>query len=83
MTNNSPVDVQGETCEEKGDNLDKPIALQKGVRLCTKNPISNFVSYHRLSSSFQGFVTHLSFEEKVLRNIHEALKNPKWREAVI
>ena len=24
---NSPVDVQGETCEETGDNLDKPIAL--------------------------------------------------------
>ena len=76
---NSPVDVQGETCEETGDNLDKPITLRKGVRSCTTHPISNFVSYHRLSTSFQAFVTHLSFEETVPKNKHEALKNLKWR----
>ncbi|RVW75046.1 Copia protein [Vitis vinifera] len=27
---NSPLDVQGETCEETGGNLNKPIALRKG-----------------------------------------------------
>ena len=41
-------------------DLDLPIALRKGVRSRTIHPISNFVSYHRLSSSFSVFTSHLS-----------------------
>ncbi|PON59649.1 hypothetical protein TorRG33x02_287620, partial [Trema orientale] len=35
------------------DELDKPIALRKGIRSCTLYPISKFVSYHRLSPFYK------------------------------
>ena len=31
------------------NDLDMPIALRKGVRSCTQHPISNFISYNKLS----------------------------------
>ena len=42
------------------DDLDAPIALRKGVRTCTQHPISQFVSYDRLSPSHHAFVSSLS-----------------------
>ena len=63
-------------------DLDLLIAQRKGVRSCTLHPISNFVSYHRLYSSFKAFVTGLLSFDSVPRNIHEALMIPKWREVV-
>ena len=62
-------------------DLDCPIALRKGVRSCTRHPISNYVSYSHFSPSFQAFVANLS-EEKIPRDIPEALRVPKWRKAV-
>ena len=64
-------------------DLDKPIAVQKGVRSCTNHPISNFVSYHRLSTSLKAFVTHLDSKKAMPKNVYEALKIPEWREAVM
>ena len=75
--------VHGKIYEKEEQSLDVPIALQKGVRSCTKHPISNHVSYHRLSSKFCAFVTHISNEKEVPKNISEALANPNWIKAVI
>ena len=58
-----------------------PIALRKGVRSCTQHPISNFISYDRLSSKYHAFVTNLSNIE-IPRSIREALENPDWGQAV-
>lgn len=63
-------------------DLDLPIAQMKDIRSCTLHPISNFVFYHMLSSSFKAFVTGLLSSDSVPRNIHEALMIPKWREVV-
>ena len=58
-----------------------PVALRKGVRSCTQHPISNFISYDRLSSKYHAFVTNLSNIE-IPRSIREALENPDWGQAV-
>ena len=34
--------------DSKIDDLDLPIASRKGVRSCTKHPMSNYVSYDKL-----------------------------------
>ncbi|KAE8673438.1 Detected protein of unknown function [Hibiscus syriacus] len=60
----------------------EPIALRKGVRSCTtKHPISNFVSYHKLSPDFKAFSTRI-MDDELPKSIHEALEVPRWREAV-
>ncbi|RVW30881.1 Retrovirus-related Pol polyprotein from transposon TNT 1-94 [Vitis vinifera] len=63
------------------NDLYMPIALRKGVRSCTQHPISNFISYDRLSSKYHAFVTNLSNIE-IPRSIREALENPDWGQAV-
>ncbi|KAG6483737.1 hypothetical protein ZIOFF_060391 [Zingiber officinale] len=42
------------------NELNLPIAVRKGVRSCTQHPISNHVSYSRLSPSYHAFVSQLS-----------------------
>lgn len=42
------------------DNLDLPIAFTKGTKTCTLHPISNFVSYEKLSPSFRAFTIKMS-----------------------
>ncbi|RVX15196.1 hypothetical protein CK203_008076 [Vitis vinifera] len=42
--------------ELSNNDLDRPIALRKGVISCTKYPIYNFVSYKGLSPSFFGLL---------------------------
>ncbi|KAE8731219.1 Detected protein of unknown function [Hibiscus syriacus] len=60
----------------------EPIALRKGVRSCTtKHPISNFVSYHKLSPDFKAFSTRI-MDDELPKSIHEALEVPRWREVV-
>ena len=63
-------------------DLDLPIALRKGVRSRTIHPISNFVSYHRLSSSFSVFTSHLSSIE-IPKNVQEAFGDPRWKATVV
>ncbi|KAL4302249.1 hypothetical protein GQ457_10G013460 [Hibiscus cannabinus] len=63
-------------------NLDDfPIAIRKGVRACTKHPIQRFVAYNSFMSSFQAFITTLDAQQ-IPRNIDEALKHPRWNQAV-
>jgi len=38
---------------------DHPIALRKDKRACTQYPLSNFISYSHLSSSFRLFISSL------------------------
>ena len=64
------------------DNSDLPIAVRKGVRSCTKHPISNFISYEKLSPTFRAFSCELTKIE-IPRDIQEALRVPKWKEAVL
>ncbi|RVX00496.1 Retrovirus-related Pol polyprotein from transposon TNT 1-94 [Vitis vinifera] len=63
------------------DDLDQPIALRKGVRSCTQHPISNHVSYGRLSQNFQAFITSLE-DDRIPSNIQEALQQPEWKTVV-
>ncbi|RVW35016.1 Retrovirus-related Pol polyprotein from transposon RE1 [Vitis vinifera] len=60
-----------------------PIALRKGNR-STRNPhpIYNFLSYHRLSSSYSTFVSTLS-SISLPKSTSEALSHPGWRQAMV
>ncbi|RVW96895.1 Retrovirus-related Pol polyprotein from transposon RE1 [Vitis vinifera] len=60
-----------------------PIALRKGNR-STRNPhpIYNFLSYHRLFSSYSAFVSTLS-SIYLPKSTSEALSHPGWRQAMV
>ncbi|RVW20204.1 Retrovirus-related Pol polyprotein from transposon RE1 [Vitis vinifera] len=62
---------------------DLPIAVRKGTR-STRNPhpIYNFLSYHRLSSSYSAFVFAIS-SVSLPKSTHEALSHPGWRQAMV
>jgi len=62
--------------------LDLPIAIRKGVRTCTKHPISIYLTYSKLSSDFRVFITKVD-EIQVPKDIHEAVQDPKWKEVVL
>ena len=46
-----------------------------------KYPINNYVSYHRLSKESMAFLNQL-FIVSIPNNVQEALKDPRWREAM-
>lgn len=55
-----PAQPASQSSTSSGDpSADLPIALRKGTRSCTKHPIANFVSFHRLSPLYRNFA--LSF----------------------
>ncbi|RVW56704.1 Retrovirus-related Pol polyprotein from transposon RE1 [Vitis vinifera] len=60
-----------------------PIVLRKGNR-STRNPhpIYNFLSYHRLSSSYSAFVSTLS-SVSLPKSTSAALSHPEWRQAMV
>lgn len=47
----------------------------------TKYPMSNFVSYHRLSKECESFVNQLSVVS-IPNSVQEALRDTRWREAM-
>ncbi|RVW77007.1 putative mitochondrial protein [Vitis vinifera] len=60
-----------------------PIALRKGNRsTCNPHPIYNFLSYHRLSSSYSAFVSTLS-SVSLPKSTSEALSHPGWRQTMV
>lgn len=79
----NPTDT-GDTLNSATETVPKdlPIALRKGTRTCTMHPISRFVSYKKLSPTYSAFITNLS-ESEIPRDVHEALKKPGWKEAVL
>ncbi|XP_071915997.1 uncharacterized protein [Coffea arabica] len=82
MLRTSPINSQSSdpgmtpSCES-----DLPIALRKGKRHCTSHPISNFVSYSRLSLSYSSFVASLD-SVSIPKSITHALNDPGWRLAM-
>lgn len=58
--------------------FDVPIAWRKGVRSCTKHPISNHLVYSRLSLSYRMFTAKID-EVQIPRNINEAFQSPPWK----
>ncbi|OIT21742.1 hypothetical protein A4A49_58190, partial [Nicotiana attenuata] len=62
--------------------LDVPIAHRKGVRSCTKHPLSNFVSYNSLSPSYRAFALSI-FSVSIPQNWREAFADSKWKQAMI
>ena len=60
-----------------------PIAPQKGNRsTCNRHPIYNFLSYHRLSSSYSVVVSTLS-SVSFPKSTSETLSHPGWRQAMV
>ena len=66
----------------KASSSDLPIALRKGTRTCTQHPISQFVSYDSLSSTFRTFVSSLS-SVSIPQNWREAFADEKWKTAMV
>ncbi|CAH9066949.1 unnamed protein product [Cuscuta europaea] len=46
------------------------------------HPIYNFLSYHRLSTPYHAFISHLS-HICIPKTTHEALAHPEWRKAML
>ena len=63
-------------------DLNVPIALQKGTRTCTKHPIANFLSYHKLSENHRAFTSKIT-NLFVPRNIQETRSHSNWRTTVL
>ena len=53
-------------------DLDLPIAIRKGTRICTRHPISKYVSYGNLSPKYRAFTTKIS-KLVIPRSIKKAL----------
>lgn len=52
-------------------DLHIPIVIRKGMRTCTKCPLSNLLSFHRLSLNYKGFKTNFP-SDFVPQNISNA-----------
>ncbi|KAG6486177.1 hypothetical protein ZIOFF_054747 [Zingiber officinale] len=69
------------TAPQNMNELNLPIAVRKGVRSCTQHPISNHVSYSRLSPSYHVFVSQLSnhaIPSSYYEAIATAIDTPKF-----
>lgn len=58
-----------------------PIAIRKGKRSCTQHPISHFVSFANLSSTYRNLALFLS-STSVPKSSQEALSHPGWKSAM-
>ncbi|KAH9796154.1 retrovirus-related pol polyprotein from transposon RE1 [Citrus sinensis] len=79
---NNPQRVEESVHRQHCQETELNEALRKGIRSCAQYPISNYVTYDRLSPSLRAFVTNLSGVQ-IPKNIQEALEDSKWRQAVI
>lgn len=57
------------------------LAIWNGLRSCTRHPLSNFLSYHRLNHQHKVFTTHLSVDSVPI-NIQETLSDARWIKAI-
>ena len=73
--------LPGNSVSNSSSQLDLPIALRKGVRSCTKYPLSNFVSYKNVSSPYLSFISQVS-SVVIPNNVQEALNVLEWKEAI-
>ncbi|KAL5754015.1 hypothetical protein ACOSP7_022235 [Xanthoceras sorbifolium] len=74
-----------QTSEEVPSDTEIPIALRRPVRMCRDRPLyplSNYISYKGLSSSYKTFAHNISLVS-VPANIQEAISIPEWKNAVM
>ena len=64
------------------DDLDLPIVVRKGVWSCTQHPLTNFLSYHRLSQNHKGFLASLD-SIVIPKTVEEALRDQNWKQAMM
>lgn len=60
------------------NDLHLPIAVRNSKRHCTQYPLTNFVSFNNLSTSYKTFVTKLNS----IDICQEVLGDENWREAM-
>lgn len=58
-------------------NLYLPMAPKKVVQSCTKHSLTNFITYFQLSAYFRAFPKVVD-RVNIIRDVQEALNNPKW-----
>ncbi|KAH9762305.1 protein kinase domain-containing protein [Citrus sinensis] len=56
---------------------DLPIALRKGVRSCTKHPLSNFISYNNVTLPFEALKVP-EWREAIFEEMRALEKNATW-----
>lgn len=56
--------------------------MRKGVKTCTKHPISKLVSYESLFPTYRAFVSYLS-SVSIPQSWKEAFANPEWKHAMV
>lgn len=62
-------------------DMDRPIAIRKGVRSCTQHPIQHHLSYTNLSLLFRAFVTSIDWVPP--NTVQEGLQKPEWKAATL
>lgn len=72
------------TCMEnlEQNDLNVPIALQKGVRTCTQHPITNYVHYERPTDQYRDS-TAKNHGIAIPRDIKSALQILEWKVVVL
>jgi len=83
-SNNSNEFVLNNSEAQVDQNLDLPIALRKGTRTCTKQPLyplSNFLSFENFPPTHKTFLTNLN-STPTPSTVSEALFNRKWKQAM-
>ncbi|KAL5798657.1 hypothetical protein ACOSQ2_003477 [Xanthoceras sorbifolium] len=74
-----------QTSEEVPSDTEIPFALRKPIRKCRERPLyplSKYISYEGLSSSYKIFAHNIS-QVSVPVNIQEAMSIPEWKNAVM
>ena len=83
-SNNSNEFVSENPEAQVDQNLDLPIALRKGTRTCTQQPLyplSNFLSFEKFSPTHKTFLTNLN-STPTPSSVSEALSDRKWKQAM-
>ena len=82
LTDSSPMTPSSPT-PILSSPTDLPIAVRKGTH-SSRNPhhIYNFLTYHRLSSSYSAFISTLS-SVSIPKTMHEVLSHPSWKQAMV
>ena len=69
------------TSSQEFSDLEIPIAFRKGIRQCTKHPISQYVTFDRISNNHKTFLTALN-SVSIPHDMQEALGDKNWRMAM-
>ena len=62
-------------------NVELPIAIRKGTRKCSQQPLYNFVSFEKFSPSHKAFLTQIK-SIPIPQTLTKALSNEKWKQAM-